>query len=132
MSDMIGDNCFACGKANPIGLKLDFSYETDFATCSFTLGRVFEGYKSLVHGGIISTILDESMAKIIINKGYIAVTAKIEIKFSNPLLVGKPAEVEATILQKKKRIIVATSQIKSADGKLIAKAMGKFIEVADS
>ena len=125
MSDMIGDNCFACGKANPIGLKLDFAFEADFATCSFTLGRVFEGYKSLVHGGIISTILDESMAKIIINKGYIAVTAKIEIKFSNPLLVGKPAEVEATILQKKEENYCGYFSNKKRRWKTNCKSYGK-------
>ena len=57
-----GHHCFACGTANPIGLNLNF-YRLDNAVCSdITLGKNHEGWENMVHGGIISTLLDEVMS----------------------------------------------------------------------
>ena len=57
--------CFACGPANPDGLKLKFSYSPDrhFVKSILHLDKRFQGATGFAHGGIIATLLDEAMAK---------------------------------------------------------------------
>src|SRR6266436_9157598 len=52
--------CFACGKNNPAGMRLKFTYEEERDTfiCRFRLGKRFTGPPGHCHGGIIATILD--------------------------------------------------------------------------
>jgi acyl-coenzyme A thioesterase PaaI-like protein len=53
--------CFVCGRQNPIGLGLDFyeDHEADQVRAEFTVPDAYQGYPGVVHGGIVSTILDE-------------------------------------------------------------------------
>ena len=64
---MLVDNnyCFACGKENPDGLQLEFKYSEDGSKVETTYipPEKFQGWKGIVHGGIITTLLDEIMAR---------------------------------------------------------------------
>ena len=57
-----GYNCFACGTANPIGLNLEFYAESDKIFSEITPGKYHVGWADIIHGGIISTLLDEVMS----------------------------------------------------------------------
>ena len=85
---MLIDNnyCFACGSKNPDGLKLEFKYSDDGSKAETTYipPEKFQGWKGIVHGGIITTLLDELMAKAAINKGYQILTGEITTRFKNP------------------------------------------------
>ena len=54
--------CFGCGDDNPIGLHLRFAADGDGVKASFVPGPEHQGFGDVVHGGIISTVLDEAMA----------------------------------------------------------------------
>jgi hypothetical protein len=56
---MMDDACFACGKANDNGLKLNISEKDDGVWATIEPPAWSQGYHRLVHGGIIATILDE-------------------------------------------------------------------------
>jgi hypothetical protein len=56
-----GYNCFACGTTNPIGLNLTFYRRGEYVCSDIKLGRNYEGWENMAHGGIISTLLDEVM-----------------------------------------------------------------------
>jgi len=62
---MLVDNnyCFACGKDNSDGLQLKFKYSEDGSKAETTYipPEKFQGWKDIVHGGIITTLLDELM-----------------------------------------------------------------------
>ena len=53
--------CFACGKANPIGLKLEFERNDEECSATFIPQREHQSYDGRMHGGLISTLLDEVM-----------------------------------------------------------------------
>ena len=53
--------CFGCGHLNPIGLKLKFSWDGETARAEFTPADVHQGWPGVVHGGIISCLLDEAL-----------------------------------------------------------------------
>ncbi len=52
--------CFFCGPATG-GLGLELHYTDDGAICEFTAGDRFQGYDGMLHGGIVTGILDEVM-----------------------------------------------------------------------
>lgn len=119
--------CFVCGKLNPVGLKLDFSSKDNKIFAEFTLLRNYQGYKDLVHGGIVGSILDEAMIHAALAHGKSAITAEMAIRFKNPLQVGEKAFVEAVVTKSGNRLIEAEACIKGADSRTVAEGRGKFI-----
>ena len=100
---MMDDNyCFACGEDNPIGLKLKFTLNEnkDKIRTEFVPGREFQGYPDITHGGIISTVLDECMARLTIDTGIDAVTAKMTTKFRKSAKTGERLVGEARFIKR--------------------------------
>jgi len=95
---MLIDNnyCFACGKENPDGLQLEFKYSDDGSKVETTYipPEKFQGWKGIVHGGIITTLLDEIMAKTAIKNGYQVLTGEITTRFKNPAKTLEPLRCE--------------------------------------
>ncbi len=119
--------CFACGQKNLQGLSLQFSITDGKASAEFILQKIHQGYKDIVHGGIISTILDESMIKAVLAEGINALTAEITVRFRNPLMVGEMAVVEAEITKIGSRLIETAARIKKIDSTIIAEAHAKLL-----
>lgn len=121
--------CFVCGKDNPIGLNLIFKIDRKSRTIKteFIPTKPYQGYKDIVHGGIISTILDEAMVKLAIGLGMNAVTATMDIKFRKPLFVGEKIIVTANIQSEAKRLIEASAKAIKDDGTIIAEGEGKLM-----
>jgi len=119
--------CFVCGEENPSGLHLKFTLHDDKVVSEFVLQKIFQGYKDIVHGGIISAILDEAMVKAARMQGKHAITAEITIRFKNPLMAGEKAVVEAYILRTNKKIIETAAIIKKSDNTPVAEAHAKLL-----
>lgn len=119
--------CFVCGEKNPSGLHLHFSLHDGKVMTEFIPQKIHQGYKDIIHGGIISTLLDEAMVKTALLQGMPAVTAEITIRFRNPLMVGERVSVEASILNMNKKIIETSSVIKREDDTVIAEGHAKLL-----
>lgn len=127
---LLGDDmCFACGKKNPIGLKLSFEDVDGKARASFTPLEEHQGYVGIVHGGIITALLDEAMAYSCLMKGIGAVTVEIKVRFRSPASPGERIDVEAEIEKKKGRLILARAKAYRPDGEIIAEGEGKLMEM---
>jgi uncharacterized protein (TIGR00369 family) len=121
------NGCFACGQDNPIGLQLCFSYQDGKAKADFTCPQLYAGYPGVIHGGIISTLLDEAMAKAILISGKNAVTAQMTVHFRQPMLSGSIVHVCGWIIEAKTRTIKTAAEIIGGEGNIIATAEGVFI-----
>lgn len=119
--------CFVCGEKNSHGLHLKFSIHEGKASAEFVPQKIHQGYKDIVHGGIISTLIDEAMVKAALMQGMTAITAEITVRFKNPLMIGEKAIVEATIIKMNKRIIETSARIKKTDDTLIAEGHAKLL-----
>ena len=119
--------CFVCGQQNPSGLNLVFSFIGKTASAEFTLGRTFQGYKSIIHGGIIAAVLDEAMIKAVLAHRVHAVTAEISVRFRSPLLTDENALVEAEVVKTGKKLIEAIAHITGPDSRVIAEGKGKLL-----
>ena len=120
--------CFACGKANPIGLKLEFERTNEECSTTFIPQREHQSYDGRMHGGLISTLLDEVMGNYLyIATGKPAYTAKIEVRFSQPVFIGEKSKAVARVKRKKGRLVEMTAQIIKEDGVLAAEAEAKMM-----
>ena len=52
-------NCFGCSPSNEFGLQMEFYDEGDETVCEWEPKPHFQGYGNILHGGIISTMMDE-------------------------------------------------------------------------
>ena len=126
-----GHRCFACGTANPIGLRLEFYSLNDRVCTDITLGSNHEGWQNMAHGGIISTLLDEVMAwTIIYFKRVFFVTRKMEVKYVRPVLIGVPLTVKGRMMKDRKPpYIGAVADILDDRNRILARGAGEFVEI---
>ena len=54
-------SCFVCGESNPLGLQLRFHADGDEVRTRFVPRPEHIGFKGVVHGGLLATLLDEIM-----------------------------------------------------------------------
>ncbi len=113
--------CFVCGEENPRGMHLKFERRNGRVYSRFSLPKFYQGYDNVIHGGIISLILDESMAYLQkLEERFL--TGRITVKFHSPLLVGEEVEVEAWVEKERKRFKVTKAIMKKVSGERVAEA----------
>ncbi len=131
MESVKDDNkCFACGKNNPIGLKLDFGAEGKIVFSEVVFNENYEGWNGIVHGGILSTALDEVMIKVANNSGLTCVTAELKVRFRKPCLTGKKYRLEGSVSDVKKNLVLTEGRIIDMEGKTVVSSIGKLFVVA--
>ncbi len=127
-------NCFVCGPKNPNGLKLIFEIDKEKQTLktTFVASPTFQGWDGIVHGGIISTLLDEAMAKLVYELGFQSVTASLEIRFKKPAPILEPLHIFGTISEMSKRLIRAKAHVAKEDGTILATGVSTFLRQSQS
>ena len=124
------NRCFGCGKANPIGLHLEFLLaEDNSVVCLAAIPDTREGPRGYLHGGIIATLLDETMSKSIRARGVVAMTRHMEIDYLRPVPSGADIRMEGHVTRNEGRKHWAQARIMDAKGTELAKSKGIFVEV---
>jgi len=116
------DKCFACGPKNPIGLKLKFSWDGQEVKAKFTPGEYHQGWAGLVHGGIMSCLLDEAMSYAALYSGVNSLTARMQTRFRMPLPIDEPLTVTGSVTKKTRRLVETKAELKLADDTLVAES----------
>lgn len=125
------EGCFVCGDKNPSGLNLRFFSDGRITRTRYTPSTHHEGYKGIVHGGIVATIMDEVMIKAILALDIRSVTASMEFKFRAPAIVGEELHFEGEIISQKGRVIKTAGSAKTKDGRVIAEATAVYVRPSD-
>ena len=77
-----GYNCFGCCPDNPIGLHMEFYEDGDYIVSTWHPGQNYQGWLDTMHGGILSTLIDEVCGWVVTRKlqtsGY---TVQLNVKF---------------------------------------------------
>ena len=112
--------CFGCGQDNPIGLKLSFQWDGKTAKAEFTPTKFHQGWSGVVHGGIITCILDEAMGYAALFEGMNCVTAEMRVKLRRPALIDEPLIITSSVIKKTRKLVETKANISLKDGTLIA------------
>ena len=118
--------CFACGSKNPIGLHLEFHEEGDTYTAMYIAPPEFQSYDGIMHGGIVSTLLDEIMGGYLYSKGHKAVTARLDVRYRKPTPIGTPLKIMGWIQSRRGNFIDMCSTVSLADGTVTAEGTAKI------
>jgi uncharacterized protein (TIGR00369 family) len=127
------NRCFACGKENPFGLQVhpDITPDGSQVKIECTPPDHFQGWANIVHGGILSTLLDEAITYVgIASFDGPAVTAQLQIRFNRPAPTGRKLIVTANRAKNTRRLIEVQARIELEDGTRIAEGAGKVMKVA--
>lgn len=105
-TDIKGYQCFGCSPNNKIGLQMNFYEDGEFIKCDWQPRDHFQGYYNVLHGGILSTLMDEIASWYIFTQLKTAgVTARIEVRYVKPVYTNKGnITLQAKLKEKHKRL----------------------------
>jgi acyl-coenzyme A thioesterase PaaI-like protein len=127
----ISDNyCFVCGKDNPKGFKIEVRYLESKMTAEteLSLPREYQGWADVIHGGILSTLLDEMMAHAVWRFAGPGLTLSLEVRFHQPLKPDEPILVRGVLhTQNGSRRLAEGEIIRLSDRTRIASGKSRFL-----
>jgi uncharacterized protein (TIGR00369 family) len=122
------EHCFCCGEKNDRGLHLEFSYpKSGTAETSLVIPDYFSGWKNITHGGLISMLLDETMAHACKSRELLGVTAELIVRFKTPLPVGTKVRVHGSAAEPGGRLIKTEAVVSDEAGTVYATGRAKFM-----
>jgi len=125
----VDDMCFACGQGNPIGLKLEFHFEGDDYVTTFEVRPEYQGWAGIVHGGLLATALDETMARLLWERKINAITGRLEVRYHQPVSIGETLTIRGRITRQRPPLVETTAEATNSDGAVVAEAKGVSMEV---
>lgn len=125
------NGCFGCGGANAAGMQLAFEQDDERQRIvgRFRMDARYQGGTGFLHGGIIATLLDEAMGKVNRFSEVRAVTAELTVEYLKPVRVAEEIVVEGWQKERKGRNLFHESEIRNAQGAVLARARGRFVIV---
>ena len=119
--------CFGCGVDNPHGLQLQFRVDPyGVAEASWIPDTKWEGLQGVVHGGIVTTLLDEAVAKAVAAAGCKSMTVDLRVRFRQYAKTGEPLQVRGWVVKRRRRLIEAEAAVVAHDGSERAHAWATF------
>ena len=118
--------CFGCGPANEHGLKMKFFGSDNMIYANIAVPGYLLGWNGVVHGGILSTILDEGMSwgAIFLLRKFI-LTKSMTVNYHKPVIVGDTLRVESEVKEQlSEREALMTGRIFNSKGELSVSSTG--------
>ncbi|MCP4570846.1 MAG: PaaI family thioesterase [bacterium] len=124
--------CWVCGQENPQGLQVDFvADDQGEVTGIFPCDVAYAGYPGFVQGGVVAALLDSAMTNCLFAAGCTGVTADLQVRYLQPVLVGRQAVIRARLDQSRRLTWVLSAEI-TQDSTPVARAVGKFMKHPDA
>ena len=121
-------HCWVCSTANENGLAVAFQEdEAGAVEGRFSCDEKFTGYPGYLHGGVVSSLLDGAMTNCLMARGSPGLTARLEVRFLKPVLIGKPVTVRGWWEKSRGPLHILAAELVQ-DGKVLATAAGRFMD----
>jgi len=120
--------CLLCGGENPLSLGLRFepggqgSVQTEVQ-----LNRRLQGYDGILHGGVISSLLDAAMTHCLFHAGIEAVTGDLHVRFLHPVPCKEKVAVRSWVLSSFPPLYSVRAEL-LFEGQVMAWGEGKFAQ----
>jgi hypothetical protein len=145
--------CLVCGRDNPYGLHARFyelapeepAADTPAKAAAgapgsrpagaellglFGVREEHQSYPGRLHGGISSTILDETIGRaiLLVQPGAWGVTVEFSVRFRQPVPLDEEVRCVARITRDRSRIFEGAGEILLADGSVAVEGSGKYLK----
>ncbi len=126
--NLVHPKCVVCSFGNESGLHLEFDVADDWSvTATFQCDETFEGYPGILHGGVISSILDGAMGNCMFAHGRATVTVEMTTRFRHTVATGQQATVSARLTRDSHPLYLLEAEITQND-KVKATSEGKYYD----
>ncbi len=123
------ESCFCCGTKNVKGLSVLITKDGDCSLIKCTIPSEYESYPGIVHGGIVSTLLDEALWYAFYFKGLFTFTRKLNVTFKKSVPIDFPILVKGEVIKKLKgNLWSGKATLFDYEQKVYAFAIGEFYE----
>ena len=119
--------CYGYGADNEHGLHMEFRREGERTICDYTPCEFQQGYPGRMHGGVVTTIIDEAMGWAVYHGAKWGTTARLAVRFRRPVTLGQRLRVEAWITNERHRLIELKAELRDLAGALLAEGDGTFM-----
>lgn len=120
--------CIMCGKDNPLSFGLKFTKIGDSAvSTTFTGNSNLQGYTGIMHGGILSALLDTAMAQCLLHHEIEAVTGELNVRYLEQVDCKGTLDIKAWIDSSLPPLYHLKSHIRIGD-KIVCKGKAKFMQ----
>jgi len=125
------DCCFVCGRENPAGLKMEFyELEPGVVESRLKVPVDFGGYTGVVHGGVITAMLDECSGRAAQSgPNDFMFTSEIKVRFRKNVPTDEPVVVTGTLTRRRNQVAFAHGEIRNQIGELLAESDGVFVDI---
>ena len=118
-------SCFLCGLENEISLKMKWyeDHDEQQVHSTVTVPEHFNGYPGVVHGGIVTAILDETSGRAVMlksGKDALMVALKLEVTFRRPTPTETPLKIIGWVTKQSTSRAKVAGEIRLPDGTLTA------------
>jgi acyl-coenzyme A thioesterase PaaI-like protein len=126
-------HCFACGDANPIGMRLnDIRREGDQVLATLHPRPEFQSYPGVLHGGLSATALDEVMGYAsILLAGIWAATATMDVRYRAQVPYDAPLPLIAGLTDTRGRRVRTWSRLLLPSGEVGAEATALLVALPE-
>ena len=121
---------FGSGTDNAEGLQLKLTFDEDTKTVygEYRCPDKYQGTDRMVHPGILSVILDETMSRINDAMNFDTSTGELTIRYLQSATIGENLYLRGWFVKKNRRIVENRAEIENEIGKIVARGKGKYIE----
>ncbi len=122
------DGCYVCGQTHPRGFRIRFFTGADGQVhAHFRPDHTQTSYENIVHGGVISTLMDEILGwPISLQTGRMSFTGELTVRFVKPISAGRFYLATARSGTDRGRYWEGEGDIRDEHGEICAKALGKY------
>lgn len=115
-----GYNCIGCCPTNPLGFHLQFWEDGDDVVTEWSPSANYQGWIDTLHGGIISTLIDEVAGWVISRKLQTAgMTTTLKVKFLKPVSTTEPkVTLRAHIGTQKRNFVIVQVSLLNSQGEV--------------
>lgn len=86
----------------------------------------WQGYAGILHGGMVSTLLDAAMTHCLFHHEVEAMTASLKVRFLEPAPCAGLLDLRATLSDRRRHVYLLDAEL-SAHGRVLARAEARFI-----
>lgn len=117
-----------------MGLNLRFETDGRQVQCRFVPRAEHIGFKHVVHGGLIATVLDEIMVwACVVQTRRFAYCAELNVRFQRPAQPGDELIATAELAANRRdKVFEARADLKDLAGEIIASATGKYLPIKEA
>lgn len=120
-----GYNCFGCSNNNLSGLHMSFYEDGEEIFSQWQPTENFAGFKSILHGGIQATIMDEIASWVVtVKTGTSGVTSELTTKFLKPVRIirDNPISIRAQLIKRDDKKAHINAKIYNSNGELCSES----------